>query len=79
MDTFPDDTHNDDIDASLSYDDTVPYEEQVPATDSASGGLASRIGTNRLYLLAESSALGAAGKGKGKVRVVPGVVKLRVA
>ncbi|TDL29167.1 hypothetical protein BD410DRAFT_686018, partial [Rickenella mellea] len=44
----------------LSYDDNVPYEEQLPqetAQNSVEGSLASRIGTNRLYLLEESSAL----------------------
>ncbi|KAJ3835742.1 hypothetical protein F5878DRAFT_542667 [Lentinula raphanica] len=38
----------------LSYDEDVPYEAQVSSTTSS--GLASRIGTTKVYLLSESSA-----------------------
>ena len=56
---------------ALSYDDTVPYEEQVAAlsiTDTSEtrksglSGLAGRISTNKIYLAPENA--------KGKVRVV---------
>jgi hypothetical protein len=45
--------------STLSYDDTVPYEDQVP-TDSpidepAHTSLANRIGNTKVYLLSESS------------------------
>lgn len=48
----------------LSYDETVPYEEQLPSAVEAAG-LASRIGNTKVYLLSESSATAARG---GKVR-----------
>jgi hypothetical protein len=44
--------------ASLSYDDSIPYEEQVSLNDNAElpqGGLADRISSSRLYLLSDSS------------------------
>lgn len=48
----------------LSYDETVPYEEQLPSAAEAAA-LASRIGSTKVYLLSESSASAARG---GKVR-----------
>jgi hypothetical protein len=47
--------------ASLSYDDTLPYEDQQPAT----GSLADRIGQNKVYLLSETT--GRSAKGANKV------------
>lgn len=46
--------------ATLSYDDDIPYEEQHPTSiandpDRAVSGLASRIGSTKVYLLSESS------------------------
>jgi len=38
----------------LSYDDTKPYEEQLP-TESEQNALANRIGASRVYLLSESA------------------------
>jgi hypothetical protein len=41
---------------TLSYDDNIAYEEQVPApSDSERASLANRIGNTKVYLLAESS------------------------
>jgi hypothetical protein len=51
---------------SLSYDDTVAYEEQVPthvSNDPERASLANRIGNTKVYLLSESTATRA-----GKVR-----------
>lgn len=43
---------------SLSYDDSVPYEEQVsqqqPADEPVQPALLNRIGTNKVYLIADS-------------------------
>lgn len=42
----------------LSYDDSVPYEDQRsthPSNDPERTGLASRIGSTKVYLLSESS------------------------
>ncbi|KAF8883445.1 hypothetical protein BD779DRAFT_1539980 [Infundibulicybe gibba] len=55
--------------APLSYDDTVAYEEQLPADvppDSELAPLANRIGTAKVYLLSEASTFRA-----GKVRWIP--------
>jgi hypothetical protein len=43
---------------SLSYDDSVAYERQVPTTteEDPRSKLASRIGNTKIYLLAETSA-----------------------
>ncbi|KAJ3713928.1 hypothetical protein C8R42DRAFT_684073 [Lentinula raphanica] len=49
----------------LSYDEDVPYEAQVSSTTSS--GLASRIGTTKVYLLSESSAASTA-KSRGSKR-----------
>jgi hypothetical protein len=46
-----------DLLASLSYDDTIAYEEQVPthpSNDPARASLADRIGSTKVYLLSES-------------------------
>ncbi|KAG6901640.1 hypothetical protein C0995_009741 [Termitomyces sp. Mi166 len=54
------------VDATLSYDDSTPYEEQVPThplNDPARASLANRIGSTKLYLLSETSVARA-----GKVR-----------
>lgn len=37
----------------LSYDDTVPYQEQIPVNDAPQ--LASRIGSTKVYLLSDAS------------------------
>jgi hypothetical protein len=58
MDTFEDSTP--DAFPALSYDDTA-YEEQLP-TPSEQASLARRIGTTKVYLLAETTKVG------GKVR-----------
>jgi hypothetical protein len=42
--------------STLSYDDTVPYEDQLPNADEpAQSSLANRIGSTKVYLLSESS------------------------
>jgi hypothetical protein len=43
--------------STLSYDDTIPYEEQLPVNtdEPAHNPLASRIGSTKVYLLSESS------------------------
>ncbi|KAG5721502.1 hypothetical protein E4T56_gene13095 [Termitomyces sp. T112] len=54
------------FDATLSYDDTTPYEEQVsthPSNDPTPASLANRIGSTKLYLLSETS-IARAGKRK---------------
>ncbi|GLB33260.1 putative nuclear cap-binding protein subunit 3 [Lyophyllum shimeji] len=63
MDNWPDGVSPDAVAAAdtLSYDDTVAYEEQVPAPESAS--LANRIGSTKVYLLSETS-VARAGLGK---------------
>jgi len=63
MDNTPDGV-SPDLLVPLSYDDSIAYEEQLPtlsANDPAS--LANRIGTSKVYLLAETSvATGRIGK-----------------
>lgn len=45
------------VDLSLSYDNTVAYEEQVPPSNNPEPtSLANRIGHTKVYLLSESSA-----------------------
>jgi hypothetical protein len=42
--------------STLSYDDTVPYEDQLPDDgEPAQASLANRIGSTKVYLLSESS------------------------
>jgi hypothetical protein len=43
--------------SSLSYDDTVPYEDQLSPNDDepSHASLANRIGSTKVYLLSESS------------------------
>ncbi|KAJ3984291.1 hypothetical protein F5890DRAFT_1573604 [Lentinula detonsa] len=60
----PSDTYEDPGLEPLSYDETVPYEEQFPTTTAAE--LASRIGNTKVYLLSESSAASAAKSRGGK-------------
>ncbi|KAJ3737713.1 hypothetical protein DFJ43DRAFT_1128789 [Lentinula guzmanii] len=60
----PSDTYEDPGLQPLSYDETVPYEEQFPTTTAAE--LASRIGNTKVYLLSESSAALAAKSRGGK-------------
>ncbi|KAJ3913145.1 hypothetical protein F5877DRAFT_52907 [Lentinula edodes] len=45
----------DDPSEALSYDETLPYEDQLPTA--AEAALASRIGSTKVYLLSESSAV----------------------
>jgi hypothetical protein len=41
--------------STLSYDDTVVYEEQLPSSNGANtASLANRIGSTKVYLLPES-------------------------
>lgn len=54
----------DDPSEALSYDETLPYEDQLPTA--AEAALASRIGSTKVYLLSESSAVVVRG---GKVRL----------
>ena len=65
MDNSPD-TMSPDLFASytstsegLSYDDTIPYEEQIPTEDekgaAEAASLAKRIGTAKVYLLSDTS------------------------
>ncbi|KAJ3798317.1 hypothetical protein GGU11DRAFT_781510 [Lentinula aff. detonsa] len=60
----PSDTYEDAGLQPLSYDETVPYEEQFPTTTAAE--LASRIGNTKVYLLSESSAASTAKSRGGK-------------
>lgn len=53
----------------LSYDETLPYSEQLEPTfkvvaegSSAKGTLADRIGTNRVYLISDAALAARAGK-----------------
>lgn len=41
--------------STLSYDDTVPYEDQLPTASEEHTSLANRIGHTKVYLLSESS------------------------
>lgn len=75
MDTYPDDIQLVDNNAELSYDDNVPYEEQI-STDLLeqplqADGLFDRIGINKMYLISDSKLPGIELKksGSGKVRV----------
>lgn len=47
---------------ALSYDDNVAYEEQLPSEAERVASLAGRIGTSKVYLLSESSAVSRPGK-----------------
>lgn len=80
MDINADETPYDNDATLLSYDQSIPYEEQVSALppSTSAQGLASRISANKLYLLSESSRAGTRA-GSGKVRAVPGVVNVWVA
>lgn len=58
MDNSPDGV-SPDLLGSLSYDDNIAYEEQIPthpSNDPERTSLASRIGNTKVYLLSESSA-----------------------
>lgn len=61
----------DEYNETLSYDDTVPYEEQVPS-------LADRIGRGKVYLL-EDSSVAKSGKvcALGHLRELRGLLMLR--
>ena len=63
MDNFPDGV-SPDLLVPLSYDDNIAYEEQLPThPDNDPASLANRIGTSKVYLLAETSvATGRIGK-----------------
>lgn len=61
MENTPAEFTTEDI-AALSYDDSVAYEEQVPTDAERAASLAKRIGTSKVYLLSESSAVARAGK-----------------
>lgn len=65
MDNFPDGV-SPDLLVPLSYDDNIAYEEQLPThSDNDAASLANRIGTSKVYLLAETSvATGRIGKRK---------------
>ncbi|KIL00470.1 hypothetical protein PAXRUDRAFT_821668 [Paxillus rubicundulus Ve08.2h10] len=61
MDNFPEDTSLEEI-VSLSYDDVVPYEEQVSEIQAAAASidvrraaLRNRIGNTKVYLLSDST------------------------
>lgn len=58
MDNSPEGVSHDSLN-TLSYDDNIAYEEQLPTThlsnDSEQVSLANRIGNTKVYLLAESS------------------------
>jgi hypothetical protein len=41
--------------STLSYDDSIPYEDQLPTEEPARASLANRIGSTKVYLLSESS------------------------
>ena len=63
MDNSPDgvspDLFNSHTSEALSYDDTIPYEEQIPTEDekgaAAAASLAKRIGAAKVYLLSDTS------------------------
>jgi hypothetical protein len=63
MDNSPDGV-SPDLLVPLSYDDNIAYEEQLPTNDpDLAASLANRIGTSKVYLLAETSiATGRIGK-----------------
>lgn len=63
MDTSTNPETLDETSQILSYDESIPYEDQLPSAAEAAA-LASRIGS-KVYLLSESSASTARG---GKVR-----------
>lgn len=57
MDNFPDGVSAPDL-TTLSYDETVPYESQVPThptNDPERATLLNRIGTTKVYLLSDTA------------------------
>ncbi|KAH7930059.1 hypothetical protein BV22DRAFT_86717 [Leucogyrophana mollusca] len=57
MDNFPDGANTPEL-TSLSYDDDVPYEDQVPthpSNDPERASLLNRIGNTKIYLLSDSA------------------------
>ena len=59
MDTSPELLEDPSTAPTLSYDDTIPYEEQTaadaPESSEAGRSLADRIGNTKVYLLADAS------------------------
>ena len=75
MDTYPEDPLLFNDDAILSYDDTIPYEEQASLLDQPlqagnTNGTSGRSG-NKMYLISDSTLpdIGTSRSGRGKVRV----------
>ncbi|RXW24231.1 hypothetical protein EST38_g1606 [Candolleomyces aberdarensis] len=55
-DIAPATMNTDEPTTTLSYDDTVPYEEQIAVDEPAGSSLANRIGKGKIYLLADAGA-----------------------
>jgi len=54
MDNFPEDINQTDL-TTLSYDDVMSYEEQLPPPRAGGMSLADRISHSKVYLLSEST------------------------
>jgi hypothetical protein len=50
-DTAPATMNTDEPSTTLSYDDTMPYEEQIAVDEPAGSSLANRIDKGKIYLL----------------------------
>jgi hypothetical protein len=55
-DIAPATMNTDEPSTTLSYDDTIPYEEQIAVDEPAGSSLANRIGKGKIYLLADAGA-----------------------
>ena len=55
-DIAPATMNTDEPTTTLSYDDTVPYEEQIAVDEPTGSSLANRIGKGKIYLLADAGA-----------------------
>jgi len=78
MDNSPDGvSYNHDTDTggggTLSYDDTVPYEEQLPTAEeqAVAASLKNRIGTAKVYLLSDTSVAQRTGKVRSSQPLMP--------
>lgn len=65
MDILPDENAGE-ASVSLSYDDNVPYDQQVSAEPVASESLVNRIGQTKVYLISDA-AVTRTGKVRGQV------------
>jgi hypothetical protein len=53
-DTAPATMNTEELSTTLSYDDTIPYEEQIAVDEPAGSSLANGIGKGKIYLLADA-------------------------